>query len=267
MKYHTLIDCSDSGVHWWLNLDRETLLSSLVLPFVQKQVVPVRFKGQSGVMNLGAVSYLRIYKTESPLRNLGMLNVLWIRICATECTNEILDTARLQNASEESRSLLQNALAPLVDQVFVVMQFGNKLLESAYQGVIRPICSEYGLTALRIDEIQNSGRITDQILTEISRSRLVLCDLSGERPNCYYEAGFAHALGKAMILTVHKDDEIHFDLAGYRFIVWETEMELRNKLLARFAVMREQSLLGGSSSEPPAPGCTEPAGGSAEPEP
>jgi nucleoside 2-deoxyribosyltransferase len=131
----------------------------------------------------------------------------------------------------------------LVDQVFVVMQFGEKALDSAYEIIIKPLVSEFGLKALRIDEIQDSGKITDQILSEIARSRLVFCDLSGERPNCYYEAGFAHALGKEIVFAVRKDDAVHFDLAGYRFIVWETELELRDELKKRLVALRERSVL------------------------
>ena len=106
-------------------------------------------------------------------------------------------------------------------QVFVVMQFDDKNLESAYRGVIKPQVEEIGYKCLRIDEVQDSGQITDQILEAIACSELVLCDLSGERPNCYYEAGFAHALGRTLILTIRAAERIHFDLAGRRFIQWE----------------------------------------------
>ena len=243
MKYHAIFDTSLWGGHWWLNIDHETILAHVVLPFINKQVVPVRYLGQDGIMNLGSAVYLRIYKTKKPITNLGGFNGLWIRFRAKECTNEVLDSARLQNTSNESRSFLQNALAPLQDQVFVIMKFGDKVLDSAYEGVIRPLAGEFGLKALRIDEVQDSGVITEQILAEIARSRVVHCDLTGERPNCYYEAGFAHALGKTLIFTVRKDDSIHFDLAGYRFIVWETESELRNGLRARFDALRERGAL------------------------
>jgi hypothetical protein len=63
-----------------------------------------------------------------------------------------------------------------------------------------------------------------------------LADLSGERPNCYYECGFAHALGKEIILTVAAKEPVHFDMAGYRFLVWETEAELRRRLKERLGL-------------------------------
>ena len=123
------------------------------------------------------------------------------------------------------------------------MKFDDKILDSAYKGVINPMAAEFGLKSLRIDEIQDSGKITEQILTEIARSKVVLCDLSGERPNCYYEAGFAHALGKTMVFSIRKEDAIHFDLAGYRFIVWETELELRNTLRSRLDALKQKGFI------------------------
>jgi hypothetical protein len=76
-----------------------------------------------------------------------------------------------------------------------------------------------------------------QILDAIASSEVVLCDLSGERPNCYYETGFADALGRTLILTIRKGEARHFDIAGRRFIFWETEQELRTQLRERLAAL------------------------------
>jgi nucleoside 2-deoxyribosyltransferase len=110
------------------------------------------------------------------------------------------------------------------------MKFGDEELDSAYDGVIEPIISDNGLTAIRVDKIRDSGKINDQILENIAKSKFIISDLTGERPNCYYETGFAHALGKELILTIKEKEKIHFDLAGYRFIIWKTESDLRKKL-------------------------------------
>ncbi len=77
----------------------------------------------------------------------------------------------------------------------------------------------------------------DGLLENIADSKVILADLSGERPNCYYEAGFAHALGKEIIFSIKKGDAIHFDLAGHRFIRWSTEAEFRRSLRARLEAL------------------------------
>jgi hypothetical protein len=65
-----------------------------------------------------------------------------------------------------------------------------------------------------------------------------LSDLTGERPNCYYEVGYAQALQKEIILTIQKGSSVHFDLSSYRFIEWETENELKQKLRTRFKAIQ-----------------------------
>ena len=111
------------------------------------------------------------------------------------------------------------------------MKFGDVDLDSAYQGAIKAVAEkEFKFRVLRIDEVRDAGKIADQVLDNISRSEIVLAELSGERPNCYYEAGFAHALGKKMVFCTRRGEEIHFDLKGYRFIQWRTEEELRQEL-------------------------------------
>ena len=113
------------------------------------------------------------------------------------------------------------------------MKFSDEMLDSAYVGVIKPVLEEAGYVPLRVDEIEDSGQITDQIVEEIVSSGLVLADLTSERPNCYYETGFAHACGRELILTIKRCDRIHFDLAGHRFIEWATENDLRTQLRRR----------------------------------
>ncbi len=113
------------------------------------------------------------------------------------------------------------------------MKFGDDILDSAYEGVIKPLAKELDFQIVRVDEILDSGSITQQILENISKSRIIIAELSGERPNCYYEAGFAHALGKEIIFSIQEDSPIHFDLSGYRFITWKTENDYRKKLKER----------------------------------
>jgi hypothetical protein len=68
------------------------------------------------------------------------------------------------------------------------MKFGDKILDSAYDGVIEPLLeNEFNLKSIRVDKFQNSGKINDQIIEMISTSKYVLADLTGERPNTYYD--------------------------------------------------------------------------------
>lgn len=127
-------------------------------------------------------------------------------------------------------------------QAFVVMKLGDSELDSAYEGVIKPVIEGFKYSVVRIDKVEDSGRISEQILNKISRSEIIIADLTGERPNCYYEAGYAHALGKEIIFTVKDGEKVHFDLAGNRFIYWKTEDQLRNALIKRIEAIQKREL-------------------------
>ena len=244
MKYHVKLELARGNPQYWWNWNKDKLTADLLIPLVNGHVVLVTRSGQKRLLNMKNVTVLTVYKTSKSLlrtKSGGIPSELKDRNFQQKhgCTAELLAEVQVTQSTEATRSLIQRALSKPKDQVFVVMKFGDKPLDSAYEGVIVPEIERQGLKVVRIDEIQDSGKITDQVLEAISSSKYILADLSGERPNCYYECGFAHALGKELILTIRSSDSIHFDLAGYRFITWETEAELRRKLRIRFESLME----------------------------
>ena len=129
---------------------------------------------------------------------------------------------------------------------FIVMKFGDENLDSAYEVAIKPAFIEAGYNPLRIDEIQDAGRITDQVLHAIKVASVIFADLTGERPNCYYECGYAHANGMKLILSIKKGENIHFDLKDHRFIVWRNEAELKRSLTLRLEALNTPEIRLGS---------------------
>jgi nucleoside 2-deoxyribosyltransferase len=243
MIYHARIQFGRSTHYWW-NYEKHNIIKRLVIPFVNGQVVPVTADGITKIMNLKSVTMLSIYKTRdklSPKAGQGVINQM--RAASFQqnaCTAEILSEIKGSISSLPTTSLLQKALQQPKNQVFTIMKIGDAELDSAYEGVYKPVCEEFHLRCIRIDEIQDSGQITDQILEAIAESKYIVADLSGERPNCYYETGFAHALGKELVLCIKTSNEVHFDLAGFRFIQWSTEAELRTKLKERIGSLEER---------------------------
>lgn len=244
MYYHVLFEIGDH-IQQMFNYPLDDLINEIILPFINKQVLPVDFGDRTEIVNLGAVSYVRVFKTPQAIKS-SIKN--YDSILSTpqyqqyDCTSEVTAIA-LQNSSfGKLTSLVEKILLPTKKQVFVIMKFGDRILDSAYVGAIKPVFKKFKYDVVRIDEIQDSGKITDQILEEIAQSELVIADLTDARPNCYYEAGFGHAIGKEMIFTIKKGSSIHFDLAGYRFIEWETEEDLRQSLKQRLASKTKKSI-------------------------
>jgi len=99
------------------------------------------------------------------------------------------------------------------DTVFILMSMDpqDPALTDVHK-TIREVCGEFGLHASRIDDIEHSDRITDRVLEQIHSAEFIVADLSGERPNVYYEIGYAHALGKRPVLVRRTGTRLHFDL-------------------------------------------------------
>jgi hypothetical protein len=119
-------------------------------------------------------------------------------------------------------------------QAFVAMWFSGVQLETDIKGAMETGIKAAGYVPLIVDSLEHTGKIDDRIIAEIRKSRFVVADFSGHRPNVYYEAGFAKGLGIEVIWTCRKEDmakeKVHFDTRQYNHIVWETPGELSNRL-------------------------------------
>ncbi len=247
MKYHAkLLYGSDS--HYWYNYEKEKIVNVLLVPFINGHVVLIKHGGGKKLLNMKNVTLLNIFKTQKSLEATAKTVIAQIdedSFSDNECTEELVKEFKIIGGAQGSSSLLQKSFQPSKKQAFIIMKFGDSVMDSAYEGVYKPVCESFGIRCVRIDEVQDSGKITDQILQTIAESKYVIADLTGNRPNCYYECGFAHALGKEMVLCAKNTAKVHFDLAGYRFIKWSTEADLRKKISSRIKALENEE---GSSS-------------------
>lgn len=244
MKYHAKLEYGQSSHYWW-NHSEESITDKLVLPFINGQVIMLHTKNGERLFNMKNATFLRIYRTSASLKAIEGKPVIDQindnEFQSNDCTSDFLNKFKTTNAGPELTSLLQKAFQPPKQQVFVIMKFGDAVLDAAYKECYRPVSKKFKLSCIRIDEIQDSKKISDQILEMIAESKYVIADLSGARPNCYYEAGFAHALGKEIILTIQDGEAAHFDLQGHRFIQWKTESDLRRQLTKRLKTLEEKA--------------------------
>jgi hypothetical protein len=114
---------------------------------------------------------------------------------------------------------------------FVIMPFSEEENNGkVFAEGIRPAIESLGIECIRLDQVNFTQKITDAIVERIKGAYFVVADLSSEKPNCYYECGFAHALGKPVILATSDIRSIHFDLRDFPFIIYRSPDELRSKL-------------------------------------
>jgi hypothetical protein len=119
-------------------------------------------------------------------------------------------------------------------QCFVAMWFYASM-DLIYSNCIFKAVNNSGYSCRRIDEKEHIGKIEDEIIKEIRRSKFIIADMTGNRGGVYYEAGFAHGLGLGVIWTARKNTELHFDINHYNCIFWEDDKldEFTAKLSAR----------------------------------
>lgn len=248
MFYHCLISWSDSFWMTYHDFTKELAIQSVAVPFLSRQIKLVQVSGITQLFNYSTCSRLVFYKTEKRLTDVEIKKLRNADHIGVVCTREILSSLRTDLSTLESKSLISLATSTPKKQIFVIMAFGDKQLDSAYELAIKPLETTFGYKVFRIDNIHDSSMITDQILTSIAESKIIISDLTLERPNCYYETGIAQSLGKEIILTIRKGERKHFDLAGYRFIEWETAADLKRQLEERMTSLLTQLEKGASSS-------------------
>jgi hypothetical protein len=90
------------------------------------------------------------------------------------------------------------------------MPFKDEEMTDAYSA-IKDECDKLGLHAKGVDENVGSGLIIREISEFIERAEFLICDLTRERPNVYYELGYAHGVGNegTDILLVAREGSRH----------------------------------------------------------
>jgi nucleoside 2-deoxyribosyltransferase len=115
---------------------------------------------------------------------------------------------------------------------------GDPQLEDVLDA-IKEAAQRCGIHAERVDEPQSNERITDRILESIRKAEYVIVDLTGSRPNVFYEAGYAQGLKKTPIYIARDGTKLEFDLKDYPIIFFRSMKELKDGLERRLRGLSE----------------------------
>ncbi len=105
---------------------------------------------------------------------------------------------------------------------------------------VKEAAGRCGLNAERIDEPQSNERITDRILESIQKAEYVFVDLTNSRPNVFFEAGYAHGIGKIPIYFAKQETRIEFDLKDYPVLFFRNLKELKDSIEKRIKGLRNK---------------------------
>ncbi len=125
------------------------------------------------------------------------------------------------------------ANSKVLPQSFIAMCFNQDMF--AARKAIQSAVEKSGYIPVFIDMKEHNNQIIPEIFYEIRHSSFVIADLTYHRNGVYYEAGYAEALGKTVILTCRESDfeDRHFDVAQKNTIVWTDVQDLLHRLIKR----------------------------------
>ena len=84
-----------------------------------------------------------------------------------------------------------------------------------------------------MDDLSRPGSITNDIVEGIIDADIIIADLTSQSPNVFYELGIAHAVGNKTIMVSQRIEDVPFDIANYRVILYEQTISGSKELAER----------------------------------
>lgn len=167
------------------------------------------------------VFYRALLETHELLKSLDFAATLLRRIEGTRSFYQDVgvDLDRLRFLLKSHQQHSQPKTKPFA---FVLMPFRQDHL-AIYERTIKPTLESLGCHVEHAQDAHTVERIVDTIYSQIALAQFIVADTTGKNPNVFYEIGYAHALGKKVILLVQDTQDIPFDIAGLRHIQYKPQ--------------------------------------------
>lgn len=188
-----------------------------------KPVIPLNFglgpahSGASRLFDFGMSgnNAQRLFQTQSSVTPQSWLNRI-----------EMHDAKTVRDGVRDVLGLLNDLVPP---KAFVVRLLNPKHVEySAVQGffddVVQPVVEgELGYKLIVVDGNQpyEHARIDEEIFKKLHRSSMVIADITGVRPNCFIELGYALGRGLTTMLTAREGTDHPFDINSLSALHWK----------------------------------------------
>lgn len=98
-------------------------------------------------------------------------------------------------------------------------------VQEFFDTVVQPVMEGelgYKLTVVDGNQAYDHARIDQEIFTKLHRSRVVLADITGLRPNCFLELGYALGRGLPTMVLAKAGTEHPFDIYSLSGHHWKT---------------------------------------------
>jgi hypothetical protein len=189
-----------------------------------KPVIPLNLK--LGVANTGA---LRLFEFGLSGNNAQRLFQVEVGTTPHSWLNRIEMPSR-KSVGEGVRDLVHLLEALISPNAFVVRLLNPEhpdytAVQYFFDTVVQPVIEkELGYKLIVVDgkQVYEHARIDQEIFSKLHRSSIVLADITGLRPNCFLELGYALGRGLPTMVLAKAGTEHPFDIVSLSGHHWKT---------------------------------------------
>lgn len=95
-----------------------------------------------------------------------------------------------------------------------------------YEYIIKPACKNAGFEPIRADDTSKANVIIVDILQQILRADMAICDISSRNANVFYELGFRQAFNKKTVLIRDNKTAMPFDISSVRTLSYNANLRI-----------------------------------------
>jgi hypothetical protein len=131
------------------------------------------------------------------------------------------ETEETPTGKEDSIDSDRKRIEKLLRHVFVAMPFAKEFDNVYYFGMKTPV-EQRRLKCERVDHDNFTGDIVKRIKERIASAEFVIADITGNKPNVFFEVGYADGLQKKIVF-VAQQQAIPFDISTQRHIIYDPQ--------------------------------------------
>ncbi len=125
-------------------------------------------------------------------------------------------------------------------KIFIAFNFHDDLTQ-IFNITIKNAIKKLGFHCIIVNQDTSDPNkpISDEIISELKSSRIVIADFTNHSNSVYFESGFAMGMNLPIIWTCKKghENELSFDTRQYPHIIWSDKNNLKKQIINRIKVI------------------------------
>jgi hypothetical protein len=132
--------------------------------------------------------------------------------------DRVSELISLLEALERPKAFVVRLLNPDLPEYVDVQNFFDTVVQQVVENEMN-----YKLVVVDGNQPILAPRIDEEIFTKLHRSSIVIADITGSRPNCFLELGYALGRGTPVMVTAKEKTSHPFDITTLAAHHWKTD--------------------------------------------